>query len=62
MPIFAKDILEVGPWGLGLLRAAPGIGAILTALWLVRYPIRDNAGVITVALQTEPKEMAEDAA
>ena len=29
MPIFARDILEVGPWGLGLLRAAPGVGAIV---------------------------------
>ncbi len=46
MPIFAKDILEVGPEGLGLLRAAPGIGAIVTALWLARFPIRDRAGVI----------------
>jgi MFS family permease len=46
MPVFARDILEVGPWGLGLLRAAPGIGAIVTALWLARFPIRDNAGVV----------------
>ena len=29
---FARDILEVGPWGLGLLRAGPGIGAILVAV------------------------------
>src|SRR5690606_14316412 len=43
---FARDILEVGPWGLGLLRAAPGIGAILMALWLARFPVRDHAGVI----------------
>ena len=46
MPIFAKDILEVGPEGLGLLRAAPGIGAIVTALWLARFPIRDRAGIV----------------
>ena len=46
MPIYARDILEVGPWGLGLLRAAPGIGAILMVLWLSKFPIRDNAGVI----------------
>ncbi len=45
MPIYARDILEVGPWGLGLLRAAPGIGAILMVLWLSKFPIRDNAGV-----------------
>jgi MFS family permease len=46
LPIFARDILEVGPWGLGLLRGAPGVGAILTALLLARFPIRDNAGAV----------------
>jgi MFS family permease len=46
MPIFALDILQVGPAGLGLMRAAPGIGAIPTALILARYPIRDRAGHI----------------
>jgi MFS family permease len=46
MPVFARDILVVGPLGLGLLRAAPGAGAIVTALILTRYPIRDHAGVI----------------
>jgi len=46
MPVYARDILEVGPWGLGLLRAAPGIGAILMVLWLSKFPIRDNAGII----------------
>ena len=44
MPIYARDVLEVGPWGLGMLRAAPGIGAILTVLYLTRHPVRDNAG------------------
>src|SRR4029450_10223358 len=37
-------ILDVGPWGLGLLRAGPGIGAVLMATWLGFRPIRDNAG------------------
>jgi MFS family permease len=46
LPIYARDILEVGPWGLGLLRAGPGIGAILMAIWLSKYPIKDHAGVI----------------
>jgi len=45
MPIFARDILVLGPWGLGLLRAAPGIGAVAVALWLAFYPIRHGAGV-----------------
>jgi MFS family permease len=46
MPIFARDILTLGPWGLGLLRAAPGIGAIAMALWLATFPIRHHAGVL----------------
>ncbi len=44
LPVYARDILDLGPWGLGLLRAAPGIGAVLTALWLAGHPIRDHAG------------------
>ena len=46
MPVFARDILETGPWGLGLLRAAPGIGAIAMAAWLSRYPVKDRAGIV----------------
>lgn len=45
MPIFARDILELGPWGLGLLRAAPGIGALVVAILLAAYPIRHHAGL-----------------
>ncbi|HYC02783.1 MAG TPA: MFS transporter [Azospirillaceae bacterium] len=45
LPAFARDILETGPWGLGLLRAAPGIGAVVVALWLGWKPIRDHAGI-----------------
>lgn len=44
LPIYARDILDLGPWGLGLLRSAPGIGAVLTAIWLTGHPIRDHAG------------------
>lgn len=44
MPVYARDILQTGPWGLGLLRAAPGVGAVAMALWLSRFPIRDHAG------------------
>jgi sugar phosphate permease len=46
LPVYARDILDVGPWGLGLLRAAPGIGAVAMALYLARRGIRDRAGVI----------------
>ncbi|OKP80215.1 MFS transporter [Ensifer adhaerens] len=44
MPVFARDILDLGPWGLGLLRAAPGVGAVATAVWLAAHPIRHRAG------------------
>jgi MFS family permease len=46
LPVFARDVLEVGPWGLGLLRSAPGIGAVLTALYLARWPLVDREGAI----------------
>lgn len=45
LPLYASDILKVGPEGLGLLRTAPGIGAAVTALWLARHPITRHAGV-----------------
>jgi MFS family permease len=44
LPIYAKDILHAGPQELGLLRAAPGVGAILMGVVLTRFPIRDHAG------------------
>ncbi len=44
MPVFARDILDLGPWGLGLLRAAPGVGAVGMAVWLAAHPIRHRAG------------------
>jgi MFS family permease len=46
LPIYARDILHTGPWGLGLLRAAPGIGAIFMSLALVRYPLKRRVGRI----------------
>ena len=46
LPIYADEILSVGPWGLGLLRAAPGVGAILMIGILIRFPVRDHAGAI----------------
>jgi MFS family permease len=44
MPVYARDILAVGPWGLGMLRAGPGLGAVGMAMLLAVRPIRDNAG------------------
>jgi MFS family permease len=49
LPVYARDILELGPWGLGLLRSAPGIGAICVAVWLAGHPIRDRAGIVMLA-------------
>jgi MFS family permease len=44
LPVYARDILHTGPWGLGLLRSAPAVGALATALWLARHPIQRHAG------------------
>lgn len=44
LPIFAKDILEVGPAGLGLLRSAPAVGALLTAVVLSNHPLEHRIG------------------
>lgn len=44
LPIFARDVLHVGPMGLGLLRTAPGIGAALCAMWLAVHPIARHVG------------------
>lgn len=46
MPVYARDILEVGETGLGLLRAAPGIGALLVTAVITAFPIREHAGKI----------------
>ncbi|MDE2299333.1 MAG: MFS transporter [Burkholderiales bacterium] len=44
LPIFAKDVLHTGPWGLGLLRAAPAAGAFMLSVALTRWPITRRAG------------------
>jgi MFS family permease len=44
LPIYAKDILHVGPLGLGILRASPAIGALLMAIVLARWSLNRNAG------------------
>lgn len=44
LPVFAKDILLTGPWGLGMLRSAPAVGALLMSLWLARFPFERKVG------------------
>lgn len=44
LPAFVQDIYQLGPEGLGILRAAPAAGAILTGLWLTKHPINLHAG------------------
>jgi MFS family permease len=44
LPIFARDILHTGPEGLGLLRSAPALGAVVVGIWLARHPIASRAG------------------
>jgi hypothetical protein len=46
LPVFAADILKVGPQGLGLLRAAPALGSVAMGLWLAHHPPRKRAGMI----------------
>jgi MFS family permease len=50
LPVFARDVFAAGPWGLGLLRAAPAIGALSMALALTRWPIERNAGKVIFAV------------
>jgi MFS family permease len=44
LPIFARDVLHVGSWGLGLLRSASAVGALLVSIYLARYPIKRGVG------------------
>ena len=46
LPVSARDILGTGPWGLGLLRAAPAIGALVSSVVLARRPVQHGAGPI----------------
>ena len=45
-PAFITDILDYGPEGLGILRAAPALGAVAVGIWLARHPLQRNAGRI----------------
>jgi len=46
LPVYARDILKVGASGLGILRGAPGTGAVIMALVLAHWPLRRHAGAI----------------
>jgi MFS family permease len=45
LPIYAKDILHTGPWGLGVLRGAPAIGSVLMSVFLARYAMQRLVGL-----------------
>jgi len=45
LPVYAREILHTGPWGLGLLRTAPGVGAALMAILLAHRPLRGPSGI-----------------
>jgi MFS family permease len=44
LPVYAREILRTGPWGLGLLRTAPGVGAAIMALLLAHRPLKGKSG------------------
>ncbi len=46
LPVFAREILRTGPWGLGLLRASPGVGAAIMAILLAYRPLRRKVGKV----------------
>lgn len=45
LPVYAREILHTGPWGLGLLRTAPGVGAAVMAVLLAHRPLRGKSGL-----------------
>ena len=45
LPVYARDILDVGPGGLGLLRSMPAVGALVVALWLAQRPLQSRSGL-----------------
>lgn len=49
LPAFARDVLDVGPWGMGILRSAPAVGAAATAVLLAYRPLARRAGPVMFA-------------
>jgi MFS family permease len=52
LPIFARDIFAVGTFGLGLMRAAPAVGALACALVIARWPLKRHVGIVMYAAIT----------
>lgn len=48
LPVYARDILQTGPWGLGLLRSAPAVGALIATIYLTRATLRRNSGKLII--------------
>src|SRR6185503_15970595 len=44
LPVYARDVLGTGPWGLGLLRSAPAVGALTMSVFLTRHPLERGVG------------------
>lgn len=49
LPVYASDVLHLGPVGLGILRAAPAIGALAMSIYLARFPLKGHCGPIMFA-------------
>ena len=49
LPVYAREILKIGATGLGILRSAPGVGAVVTAVVVAHWPLRRRAGAIMLA-------------
>ena len=49
LPVFARDVLHTGPWGLGALRSAPALGAAAMAAWIAYRPLARRAGAVMLA-------------
>jgi MFS family permease len=52
LPVYAREILRTGPWGLGLLRASPGVGAGILAVLLAYRPLRRRVGATMLVCVT----------
>ncbi|MGA2695105.1 MAG: MFS transporter [Terriglobales bacterium] len=46
LPVYAREILHIGPWGLGILRSSPAVGAAIMAFFLAHNPLRKNVGSV----------------